>query len=192
MEIKTRNILPIRLAKTGYIVISAALCALGLLMALLPAFSVTLAGRLLGAMMLVFGAIKIVGYCSKDLYRLAFQYDLAFGIVLLPLGLFVLLHPERAISFFYIVLGVLILADGMFKLQMALDARAFGLEKWPLIFALSLLAGVVGCVLVFHPAASAQVATALVGVALLSEGALNLSVALSAIKVVRYQRTDEI
>lgn len=191
MEVKTRNTTPIQIAKTGYIAVSAAICALGLLLLILPDFSIALAGTLLGVMMIVFGAVKIVGYWSKDLYRLAFQYDFAFGILMVPLGLFILFHPAESISFFYIILGIVILADGMFKLQMAIDARAFGLEQWWLIFALALFAGVIGCVLVFHPTGSAQVATALVGVSLLGEGVLNLIVALFAVKIVSYQRADE-
>ena len=191
MEEKTRNTTPMQIAKTGYVVISVALCALGLIMIILPDFSITLAGTLLGVMMIVFGAVKIIGYWSKDLYRLAFQYDFAFGILMVPLGMFILFHPSEAVSFFYIILGVVILADGMFKLQMALDARAFGLERWQLIFALAILAGVIGCVLIFHPSDSAEVATALVGTALLGEGLLNLIVALFAVKIVSYQRMDE-
>lgn len=191
MEEKTRNTTPMQIAKTGYVVISVALCALGLIMIILPDFSITLAGTLLGVMMIVFGAVKIIGYWSKDLYRLAFQYDFAFGILMVPLGMFILFHPSEAVSFFYIILGVVILADGMFKLQMALDARAFGLERWQLIFVLAILAGVIGCVLIFHPSDSAEVATALVGTALLGEGLLNLIVALFAVKIVSYQRMDE-
>lgn len=191
MEEKTRNTTPMQIAKTGYVVISVSLCALGLIMIILPDFSITLAGTLLGVMMIVFGAVKIIGYWSKDLYRLAFQYDFAFGILMVPLGMFILFHPSEAVSFFYIILGVVILADGMFKLQMALDARAFGLERWQLIFALSILAGVIGCVQIFHPSDSAEVATALVGTALLGEGLLNLIVALFAVKIVSYQRMDE-
>ena len=191
-EEKMRNVTPMQIAKTGYIVISAALCALGLLMLILPDFSISLAGTLLGIMMIVFGAVKIVGYWSKDLYRLAFQYDFAFGVLMVPLGMFILFHPDEAVSFFYIVLGIVILADGMFKLQIALDARPFGLEQWWLIFVLALFAGVIGCVLIFHPTGSAKVATALVGLSLLGEGALNMVVALCAVKIVSYQRMDEI
>lgn len=191
MEGKTRNTTLMQIAKVGYTIISAVLCVIGVMMIVLPDFSITLAGKLLSVMMIVFGAVKIIGYWSKDLYRLAFQYDFAFGILLVPLGMFVLFRPEQAVSFFYIILGIVILADGLFKLQISLDARAFGLDRWQLIFVLAILACVIGCVLIFHPAGSAEVATALVGTALLAQGILNLSVALSAVKIVGYQRMDE-
>ena len=191
MEEKLRNTMPMQVARGGYIILSALLCLLGLLLMLRPDFSIALAGTLLGALMIVFGLVKIVGYWSKDLYRLAFQYDFAFGILMISLGLYALCRPERAVSFFYIILGIVVLADGLFKLQIALDSRAFGIGKWWLIFVLAILAGALGCALVFHPGTSAQIATVLVGLALLGEGALNLSVALCTVKIVKNQHVDE-
>ncbi|MBQ9458361.1 MAG: DUF308 domain-containing protein [Oscillospiraceae bacterium] len=191
MEDKVRNTTPMQFARGGYIVLSALLCLLGLTLILVPDFSVALAGKLLGALMMVFGLVKIVGYWSKDLYRLAFQYDFAFGILMIPLGLYALCHPERTISFFCIILGIVVLADGLFKLQIALDSRVFGIGKWWLILVLALLAGVLGCVLIFHPNGSAKAVSVLVGFALLGEGTLNLSVALCAVKIIKYQRADE-
>lgn len=191
MEDRLRNTTPMQIARGGYIVLSTLLCALGLLMILLPDFSIALAGMLLGVLMILFGAVKIVGYWSKDLYRLAFQYDFAFGVLMIPLGLYALCCPERTISFFYIILGIVVLADGLFKFQIALDSRAFGIEKWWLILALAFLAGMLGCMLVFHPGGGAKVATALVGFALLGEGVLNLSVALYTVKIIKHQHADE-
>lgn len=191
MEDRLRNTTPMHIARDGYIILSALLCLLGLLMALMPDFSVALIGTLLGVLMVLFGCVKIVGYWSKDLYRLAFQYDFAFGLLMIPLGLYALCRPERVVSFFYIILGIVILADGLFKLQIALDSRTFGIGKWWLIFALALLTGTLGCLLIFHPGSSAKVAASLIGLALVGEGALNLSVALCTVKIVKNQCVDE-
>ena len=51
-----------------------------------------LLGILVGCMMIGFGAVKLMGYFSRDLYRLAFQFDLAYGILLIVLGLIVLVR----------------------------------------------------------------------------------------------------
>ena len=73
----------IQAAKFGYIIVSSLLCILGAALMADPGFSVLLLCRLSGLLLVLFGAIRIVGYVSKDLYRLAFQYDLAFGILLI-------------------------------------------------------------------------------------------------------------
>lgn len=113
---------PIRAAKISYIVTSAAFCVLGVLLIVLRDWSVSFIGVVTGIMLIAFGIVKLLGYFSKDLYRLAFQFDLAFGILLMVLGVIILARPERAMSFVCLMLGVAILADGLFKLQTAVDA----------------------------------------------------------------------
>ena len=83
---KTRSTIPMWVAKSGYIVMSLVFCAAGTACIANPGLSATVIGRVLGAAMILFGAVKLVGYCSRDLYRLAFQYDLGFGLLLIALG----------------------------------------------------------------------------------------------------------
>lgn len=135
----------IRAAKIGYIALSAVFCAMGMLLILFPDMSVSVVGVVVGAMLVAFGAVKLAGYFSKDLYQLAFQFDLAFGVLLMALGVVVLLSPDRALTSICFVMGVAVLADGLFKLQSSLDARRFGLKVWGLLLALAICAGVIGC-----------------------------------------------
>ncbi|MCI9214051.1 MAG: DUF308 domain-containing protein [Oscillospiraceae bacterium] len=189
---ETRSVTPMRAAKTGYVVMSIVFCVVGVLFIALPARSAVMIGRVLGAAMAAFGVVKLVGYFSRDLYRLAFQYDLEFGILLIALGVIVLLRTNGVMDFICIAAGVSILADGLFKIQIAIDARRFGIRDWWLILLLAVVTGGVGLLLVFRPWESVQVLTALLGAALLAEGVLNLCVALSTVKIVKNQRPDVI
>lgn len=189
---ETRSMTPMRVAKTGYIVMSVVFCVVGVLFIALPARSAVMIGRVLGAAMAVFGVVKLVGYFSRDLYRLAFQYDLEFGILLIALGVIVLLRTNGVMDFICIAAGVAILADGLFKIQIAIDSRRFGIRDWWLIMVLAVVTGGVGLLLIFRPWESVQVLTVLLGAALLAEGVLNLCVALSAVKIVKNQQPDVI
>ena len=80
----------IRAAKSGYIATSMLWCAAGLLLIFLPGTSVKILCMAAGGLLTVCGIIKIIGYFSKDLYRLAFQFDLALGLLCLLLGLILL------------------------------------------------------------------------------------------------------
>ena len=142
--------------------------------------------------MIVFGGIKLVGYFSRDLFRLAFQYDLAFGILLVVLGILTLSHPNDTMSFLAVILGIPVLADGLFKIQIALDSRRFGIRHWWLILILAVLTCLVGIVLVFRPAVGMLVMTMFMGVSLLLDGILNLCVALFTVKIVANQKPDVI
>lgn len=189
---KMRSVIPMKIAKTGYIVMSAVFCAVGLLCVIRPDSSVLTIGRLLGAAMLLFGCIKLVGYFSRDLFRLAFQYDLEFGILLIILGLIVLVKSESVMNFVFIALGVAILADGLFKIQISLDSRRFGIDTWWMVLLFAVLTVFAGLLLVFRPVESARVLTVLLGISLLAEGVLNLCVVISTVKIVRHQRPDTV
>ena len=189
---KTRCTIPMRVAKTGYIVMSLAFCAVGVLFIVRPGLSAGLIGRALGAAMMLFGAVKLVGYCSRDLYRLAFQYDLGFGLLLIALGALVLIRPAGVLDFLFAALGVAVLTDGLYKVQIALDARRFGISAWWLTLVLAAATVAVGLALVFRPWDSARLLTILLGAALLAEGILNFCVAVSTVKIVRHQRPDVI
>lgn len=189
---KDRCTTPMWVAKTGYIVMSLVFCTAGGLLIAKPGLSAEAISRALGAALLVFGVIKLVGYFSRDLFRLAFQYDLGFGLLLIALGGLVLARPGRALDFIFVALGIAILADGLFKVQIAVDARRFGISSWWLTLVLAVAAGIIGLALVFRPWDSARLLTILLGAALLAEGILNLCVALSTVKIVSYQRPDVI
>jgi len=179
-------------AKAGYIVMSLVFCAAGVLFIAKPDVSAVVITRALGTAMIVFGAIKLVGYFSRDLFRLAFQYDLGFGLLLIALGALVLAKPAGVLDFLFIALGIAILTDGLFKVQIAVDSRRFGISTWWLTMALAIVTGVVGLALVFRPWGSAKLLTVLLGSALLAEGVLNLCVAVSTVKIVDHQRPDVI
>ena len=187
-----RSIKAIRAAKIGSILLSVLTCALGLLLALRPGLSLFLIGRVVGATMVVFGVVKLVGYFAKDLYRLAFQFDLAFGILLITVGAILLAKPLGTAGLLCAALGVVLLADGLLRVQTALDARRFGLNTWWLMLALAVITGAVGALLALCPATGAEALTQLLGISLLAEGALNLCVAVCAIKIVAHQRPDVI
>jgi len=181
-----------RIAKSGYIIMSAVFCIVGILFIARPELSVKIIGRGLGIAMILFGCIKLVGYFSRDLFRLAFQYDLEFGILLIALGVIVLIRSPNVMNFIFIALGIAILADGLFKVQIAMDSKRFGIAAWWLILLLAVLTGFVGLLLVFRPVESAHVLTILLGVSLLAEGILNLCVVVSTVKIVKHQRPDVI
>lgn len=187
-----RSVTPMRAAKVGYIVMSALFCVLSAVLLIRPDVSVRWIGRLLGIGMLIFGAVKLVGYFSRDLFRLAFQYDLAFGLLLMALGTVTLCHPGDAMSFLCVMFGIPVLADGLFKIQIALDSRRFGIRTWWLVMVLAALTCVIGVLLVFRPWDGAQVLVMLLGISLLLDGILNLSVALCTVKIVRHQQPDSI
>ncbi len=187
-----RSVWSMKTAKIGCIVLSAALCVLGVLLMAIPEFSLSLLGIIGGVLLILLGAVRLVGYFSKDLYRLAFQYDLASGILLVVLGIIIALRPASLMTFLCIALGFFILTDGLFKLQISLEARRFGVTTWWVTLALALLAAVCGLSLMLRPAEGSRVLMALLGLTLLSEGILGISTMVTAVKIIKHQQPDVI
>ena len=180
----------IQTAKIGYILTSLMLCALGVVLIVCPGVSAGLLCKISGVIMVLFGAIKIIGYFSKDLYRLAFQYDLASGVLIMALGVIMIARTNVMVSIICIIFGIYVLADALLKVQIAIDAKAFGISKWWLILAVAILTGVAGFLLVLRPSESAQILMVLLGLSLISEGLLNLITILTAVKIIRRQRPE--
>ena len=180
-----RKMRAIRIAKGGYIASSAALCLAGIFLLVHPDVSVLVFCRGLGILLVICGVFKMIGYLARDLYRLAFQFDLAFGIFMLVIGLIMVLKSSIVIRFANFALGIVVLTDGLFKMQMSVDARRFGLRQWWVIAAAAVLTSVFGLLIVLDPIRNTGVISVavLLGIALVMEGTLNLCVAIWTVKI---------
>ena len=171
-------------AKVGYIVISILISVLGIVLITVPDFSASLLCRLGGGILILFGIVKIIGYCSNDLYRLAFQYDLAIGILLIALGAVLILRTRIMTNAICILLGIYTLADALLKIQISIDSKAFGIRQWWLILVVAIMTGTIGFLRVLRPSESTRVAMILLGLALLMEGVLNSITVLTSVKII--------
>ncbi len=181
-----------RTAKIGYIIVSAIMIALGLVLVIYPEISLQMLEIVCGALFIVFGAVKLVGFFSKDLYRLAFQYDLVFGIFMVVLGIIMLVNPGTLTGFICVALGLSALIDGLFRVQMSVEAKRFGIGTWWLVCVCGVLSAVAGVVVMVRPAESAPVLMTLIGISLMLEGMLNLITVIVAVRIIRNQQPDVI
>lgn len=183
-----QSTVPMKIAKIGYILLSITLCALGVIRIAEPEFPNEEFGVLCGFVFIVFGCIRLIGFYSKDLYRLAFQYDFEFGILIIVFGLLFFIRPGNLTSMTCVLLGILVLADALFKIRITLQARKFGIEVWWILLIISIAAAVVGGILVFYFAEKLQF---ILGITLIAEGTLSLATALALVKIIHYQIREE-
>ena len=187
-----RSVAPMKTAKIGCIGVSIILFLFGLLLVINPTEYGRAIGTVAGASMIVFGIFKLVGYFSKDLFRLAFQYDLAFGILLISLGTITLIKAENVMAFLSMVIGIAVLADALFKIQIAMDSKEFGIGRWWLIFLLAIITGLIGLLLIFNPVGGGEVLVRLLGICIMSEGLMSFITMTTAVKIVKHQFSDRI
>lgn len=170
------------IAKFGYIVFSAIFIALGLSMVIWHSFTALSVCYLISAAAILCGIIKLLGYFAKDSYELAFQFDFALGIYASVIGMILLIMPKDDIADMHLIMGMFILVDGLFKIQTAIDAKKFGLHKWQLILAASILTSLLGIILYINPFNGFISLLIFMGIALLADGFQNLFISVYTIK----------
>ena len=128
-----------------------------------------------GAVIAVAGVLRVLRYFFRDKYNGMMRRDLAVGLVLVSAAAFLILRPDAVVSLLPFVFGLLLLAGCAGKIQTAADLRRIQAPGWfvPLIMAAVWLA--LGIVLLCQPFQSAMVLTRFIGVAIIVEGAENLT-----------------
>lgn len=168
--------------KGFYTVTAFLMIALGIFMLVRPYMFARVLFWVVGAICIVHGVVRIIGYFSKDLYGLAFQFDLALGIASFMLGIIIVLNAERLMNIIPLTVGIFTLLSGALKIQSAFDAKRFGLPKWYFLLITALAMVILGVVLVMFPFGSVAAMICTLGVTLMLDGIQNLIVAFCAVR----------
>ena len=174
-------------ARVIHVVASALLLLSGILLLTWSDADDTLTRWVMGANFVVLGVARILGYFANDLYRLAFQYDLAMGAFCVIFGVLCMIRPDSVQNVIPYAIGLYVLLDGLLKAQTAFDAKAFGMKHW---FGLLISSGLLS---VFGVLALVGLTTwpqhILVGIALILDGGENIWNTMGTVRV-RAQKED--
>lgn len=115
--------------KNAYIVMTICLIALGAALLFAPQLGLRTLCVVYGVFLIVYGVTKLSGYFAKDLFQLAFQFDLALGIVSIVLGIIIIEKSEYIIEILSTAIGIFMLVDAALKIQTAgMIVRLIGLN----------------------------------------------------------------
>ena len=175
----------VKTVKTVFTAVSVVLIAAGAALLVWPDASASLICGAMGVVAILAGAVRLAGYFSNDLYRLAFQFDLAVGVLSILLGGILLLRTEDVLLLLPAIAGLFILVDSVLRLQTAIDAKHFGMDKWWAILLLSAAGAALGLLLLLRPFQSGRVLARMLGLTLAADGAENLLACRYTLKVPR-------
>jgi len=168
--------------KWASVAFSAILIILGICITANPTISAIFLCYIIGFIALLAGVFKIISYFADDMYGLAFEYNLALGIISAAIGVVLILHPNNIIRLLPVIVGIFILTDGVFRFQTAVDAKKFGLSEWWLILLFAVFTGTMGLLLIIHPFSGTSLLMMLVGISFIVDGVQNLCVSICTIK----------
>lgn len=104
-----------------------------------------------GALLLFGGVVALIRYIASRGEPFFFRYDLFVALVLILFGCFVIFESDLVIAFIPVVIGIILLANGLLSIQKAFNLKKTGLEKWWLEFLLALLTSVLGIIICTNP-----------------------------------------
>lgn len=164
---------------------------MGCYLALRPHISFYFLCHLLGIIFMFYGVVKLVCYFSQDIYQLAFQFDFAMGFFSFIVGFLIFddINPYREMYPFLIALVVLI--DGLLKIQTAMDAKHFGMEKWWIIFILSIATALTALLLLLKPFKTVYLLINFLGLNLIFDSFLNFCIVLYTVKEKKLYHTSQ-
>ena len=124
----------------------------------------------IGIIALACGLWRIYGYWKTREMAGFFQVDLVTGVILTVLGIVALSRPSLLLSVLPLVLGLIILMDGLVTLNKALNLRKLD-YRWKYLCAWGSVVMILGLILVINPFGSALLMMRFLGIALLVDGA---------------------
>ena len=139
--------------KWTYVLLSVFFLVLGLLLVCNPDTSMVTICRILGGIALAFGVVKIVLYFVRDIEGVAVRYDFAVGAFTVIVGALLLWRAPTMVGILSVVIGLFILVDCVFKLQVAIDSRRMGASSWWVTLLFTCVCMVMGFLLVIYAAA---------------------------------------
>lgn len=127
--------------KTGmYSLISSIVFAvLGLILIVNPEATITVISYIFGIMFMLIGAYKATNYfINKGNYDL-YNYDLAFGIIAIVLGIVTIAYGKQIITIFRILVGLWIIYSAIMRLSLSLKLKTLGTDAWGYSLAIAIV-----------------------------------------------------
>lgn len=174
------------------IIMSIILLVFGLFMFIKPISTINVLMMIFGILLVIDGLLHLVSYFSiKNEYRF-FSSELAQAIIYIILGFLLVCNYNTISSFLPIILGIWIVVDSIFKLQIALNIRDIYDSHWGILLAMSIINALLGAVILINPFESLALLTMCCGAILMIVELISIFESFSIIsRVGEYQKIEK-
>jgi len=162
---------------------------IGVLLIMNPDTSMTMLCRVLGIGAVVFGLLRVLGYFMRELQGVGLQYDFAAGVFAVIAGAMVIWRAPEVANIMAVVIGLFVLVDCVFKLQVAIDSKRMGASSWWITLLFTCICMVLGCLLIFDTFKGQKIISIMMGVSLVADGLQNLCTVIYAAIFVKEVKT---
>lgn len=144
---------------------------LGVVALVIPETMEKALGYLIGAVLIVGGAVSMISYLLRDAHQNYYHNDFLHGLIGIAAGIVVLNKMDFIISLIPVLLGVLVLISGCSKLQDVIDLKRMEYGNWVVMLVFAAINVILGVLLICNPFQSALLLFRLLGAGLIFSGA---------------------
>ena len=153
----------IKKSMKGMILYTIIMLVVGIIFAVNPGTSINVMTGFIAIVAMLLGGYFIFDYIRTPGENKLLSFSLAFGIVLVGIGLFIFLKRDALINFITVLIGISLIVKAIYKFQIALNIRKIS-KGWKYNLLVALLTLTMGLVLVLYPDGSAHVFLRIVGI----------------------------
>ena len=156
-------------------IVSSLLCVLlGLVLVLRPGLSVRIVCTAVGIVLILSGVTRIIDwFCARDGSMYA-QMNLIFGIILVVVGVWIVVKPDKVLAIIPIIVGIVIGMHGLNNLKQAIELWRDKYDKWWVAVILGALTVGLGVLLICRPFAAIDTVVMLIGFFMIYDGLSNI------------------
>lgn len=157
------------------VVISSILCViLGLVLVFWPGLSIRIVCTAVGVVLIVTGITRMIDYFAVRDGSMYSQINLIFGIVLVVVGVWISVKPDKVLAIIPIIVGIVIVIHGLQNIKQAMELWRDKYAKWWVACILGVLTVGLGVLLICRPFTAIDTVVMLIGFFLIYDGISNI------------------
>jgi uncharacterized membrane protein HdeD (DUF308 family) len=153
----------IKKSMKGMLVYTIIMLVIGIIFAVNPGTSINVMTGFIAILAMLLGGYFVFDYIKTPREQKLLSFSLAFGIVLIGIGLFIFLKRDALINFITVLIGITLIVKAIYKLQIALNIRKLT-KGWKYNLLVALLTFTMGLILVIYPEGSAETFLRIIGI----------------------------
>lgn len=160
--------------RNSYLLSLVVMIALGILLFLFPDTSVRMVCIGIGAVLLVYGLLKLMGLIRYREYLQVIGLQVMISALPALIGIAMILAPEVFASILPVIVGVFLGIIGAVELHAALSMKRMAFEDWRSSMAVAVMTLILAVLVLWNPFATVAATVMMIGAGLAISGASNL------------------
>ncbi len=127
----------------------------------------------IGALMVAYGVFDLIAFVTNN-RPYSFRRGLTSGVLITIIGVAFIVQAEQLQNLLAIIIGALILIESIVNCRRAMIIKAFGWDKWYILFIISLVVLVFGILICIYPHLFGEVISLIMGIGIILEALIDI------------------